>query len=77
MHLGNIGLRVGNDVRLASQFRATEELAQLFCGLLYEDQGGWDEAHYEIPLGCSPEELQHHQKQAKVLQEYNAFIQPA
>ena len=74
MHLGNVGLRVGNEVRLASQFRATEELAHLFCGLLYEDQGGWDEEHYEIPLGCSPQELQHHQKQAKVLQEYNVFI---
>lgn len=75
MHLGNIGLRVGNDVRLASQFRATEELALLFCGLLYEDQGGWDEAHYPIPLGCTPEEFQHHQKQAKVMADYNAFIQ--
>lgn len=75
MYLGNIGLRLSDDVRLASQFRATKELALLFCGLLYEDQGGWDEAHYEIPLGCSPEELQHHQKQAKVLADYNAFIQ--
>jgi hypothetical protein len=75
MHLGNIGLRVGNDVRLASQFRATEELALLFCGLLYQDHGGWGEAHYEIPPGCTPEELQHHQKQAKVLADYNAFIQ--
>ena len=43
--------------------------------LLYEDNGGWDEAHYEIPLGCTPEEFQHHRAQAKVLADYNAFIQ--
>ena len=52
MHLGDVGLRLDDKVRYASHFRATKELAHLFCVLLYEDQGGWDEEHYAIPLGC-------------------------
>ena len=75
MQLGNIGMRIG-DYRRASQFRATQKLARIFCDLLYEDNGGWnDNDLYTVDADCTPAEQAHHSKQADLLHRYNDFIQ--
>ena len=59
---------------MASNYRATPKLAEMFAEMLYADIGGWDAECYAIHPDCTDAEREHHERWAGVLAGYNDFI---
>lgn len=78
MELGRRGFKFrpaeGDVPGKASNFRATQRLAERFAQMLYEDDGGWCDDLYDIHPDCFGAELEHHQRSSLLLADYNQFI---